>query len=74
LALAICLTLRAGFLAYPGWLAAQEAELSFGPILVGLYLHYNRPDKRFGWCHRARVKNPPYSEHTAERKVTDKLL
>ena len=47
-ALAIWLTLRAGFLAYPGWLAAQKADFILGPILVGLYWHYKRPGNRFG--------------------------
>jgi hypothetical protein len=30
--LAIWLTLRAGFLTYPGWLAAQKADFVLGPI------------------------------------------
>ena len=36
-ALAIWLTLRAGYLAHPGWLAVQRADFILGPILVGLY-------------------------------------
>lgn len=47
-ALAIWLTLRAGFFAYPGWLAAQKADFILGPILVGVYWRYKRPDNRFG--------------------------
>lgn len=47
-ALAIWLTLRAGFLAYPGWLSAQKVDFILGPILVGLYWQYRRPDNRFG--------------------------
>jgi signal transduction histidine kinase len=47
-ALAIWLTLRAGFLAYPGWLAAQKADFILGPILVGLYWRYKRPNNRLG--------------------------
>lgn len=47
-ALAIWLTLRAGFLAYPGWLAAQKADFILGPIGVGLYWHYKRPGNRLG--------------------------
>jgi signal transduction histidine kinase len=47
-ALAIWVTLRAGFLAYPGWLAAQKADFILGPIAVGLYWHHKRPDNRFG--------------------------
>lgn len=47
-ALAIWLTLRAGFLTYPGWLAAQKADFILGPVLVGLYWHHKRPDNRFG--------------------------
>ena len=36
-ALAVWMTLRADFLAYPGWLAAQKADIILGPVLVGLY-------------------------------------
>jgi hypothetical protein len=46
--LAVWLTLRAGFLAYPGWLASQKADFILGPIGVGLYWHYKRPQNRLG--------------------------
>jgi signal transduction histidine kinase len=45
---AVVVTLRAGFLAYPGWLAVQKADLILGPIGVGLYWHRRRPASRFG--------------------------
>ncbi|MGN6170468.1 MAG: sensor histidine kinase [Solirubrobacteraceae bacterium] len=41
-------TLRAGFLAHPGWLAVQKADLILGPIGVGLYWRHRRPDNRLG--------------------------
>jgi signal transduction histidine kinase len=47
-ALAVWLTLRAGFLAYPGWLAVQKADFILGPIAVGLYWRHSRPNSRFG--------------------------
>ena len=47
-ALAVWLTLRADFLAYPGWLAAQKADMILGPVLVGLYWLHRRPASRFG--------------------------
>ena len=47
-AVAIWLTLRAGFLAYPGWLAAQKADFILGPTLVGLYWRFRRPNNRLG--------------------------
>jgi signal transduction histidine kinase len=47
-ALAVWMTLRAGFLAYPGWLAAQKADVIVGPVLVGLYWVRRRPASRFG--------------------------
>jgi signal transduction histidine kinase len=46
---AVWVTLNAGFLAYPGWLAAQKADLILGPVLVGLYWLRVRPASRFGW-------------------------
>jgi signal transduction histidine kinase len=45
---AVVVTLRAGFLVYPGWLAVQKADLILGPIGVGLYWHRRRPESRFG--------------------------
>jgi hypothetical protein len=45
---AVAVTLNAGFLAYPGWLALQKADLILGPIGVGLYWHRRRPHSRFG--------------------------
>src|SRR3954452_19025387 len=48
-ALAIWATLDAGFLRYPGWLAAQKADLVLGPVAVGLYWRRVRPASRFGW-------------------------
>jgi signal transduction histidine kinase len=41
-------TLEAGFLRYPGWLAAQKADLILGPVFVGLYWIRRRPQSRFG--------------------------
>jgi len=47
-AVAVWVTLSADFLAYPGWLAAQKADLILGPVLVGLYWLHRRPASRFG--------------------------
>ncbi|MGZ8649262.1 MAG: sensor histidine kinase [Solirubrobacteraceae bacterium] len=47
-ALAVWVTLSADFLAYPGWLAAQKADIILGPVLVGLYWLRRRPASRFG--------------------------
>src|SRR3954462_11386901 len=41
--------LGAGFLRYPGWLAAQKADFILGPVLIGLYWLRVRPASRFGW-------------------------
>jgi signal transduction histidine kinase len=41
-------TLRADFLAHPGWLAVQKADFVLGPIGVGLYWMHRRPTNRFG--------------------------
>ena len=41
-------TLQAGFLAHPGWLAVQKADVIVGPVFVGLYWHRRRPRSRFG--------------------------
>lgn len=46
--LAFWLTLRAGFLRYPAWLAVQKADFILGPVGVGLYWHYRRPSNRLG--------------------------
>ena len=46
--IALWLTLRADFLAWPGWLAAQKADIILGPVLVGLYWLRRRPASRFG--------------------------
>jgi len=48
-AAAVWITLEADFLVYPGWLAAQKADLILGPVLVGLYWLRMRPAARFGW-------------------------
>lgn len=45
---AVTITLRADFLAYPGWLAVQKADLILGPIGVGLYWQRRRPQSLFG--------------------------
>jgi signal transduction histidine kinase len=45
---AFWITLRAGFLAHPDWLAVQKADLILGPIGVGLYWRHRRPDNRLG--------------------------
>ena len=47
-AAAVWLTLRADFLAHPGWLAAQKADIILGPVLTGLYWRRRRPRSRFG--------------------------
>jgi signal transduction histidine kinase len=46
---AVWITLEADFLAYPGWLAAQKADLVLGPVLIGVYWLRVRPATRFGW-------------------------
>lgn len=45
---AVIVTLRADFLAYPGWLALQKADVILGPIVVGLYWRRRRPQSPFG--------------------------
>ena len=45
---AVWITLGAGFLQYPGWLAVQKADLILGPVGVGLYWRHRRPESRFG--------------------------
>jgi signal transduction histidine kinase len=45
---AVWVTLDARFLQYPGWLAAQKADFILGPIAVGLYWRYRRPNNRLG--------------------------
>jgi len=45
---AVWTTLDAGFLQYPGWLAAQKADFILGPIGVGLYWRNRRPNNRLG--------------------------
>jgi signal transduction histidine kinase len=45
---AVWVTLDASFLRYPGWLAAQKADLILGPVFVGLYWVRRRPHSRFG--------------------------
>ena len=45
---AFWITLRAGFLAYPGWLAVQKADFILGPVGVGLYWRHRRPNNRLG--------------------------
>jgi signal transduction histidine kinase len=47
-AAAVWLTVDADFLRYPGWLAAQKADLILGPVFVGLYWVRRRPRSRFG--------------------------
>src|SRR4051812_34316689 len=47
-AVALWLTLRADFLAHPGWLALQKADLILGPVFTGLYWRRRRPGSRFG--------------------------
>ena len=42
------LTATADFLAHPGWLAVQKADLVLGPVVVGLYWIRRRPESRFG--------------------------
>ncbi|MBV9414244.1 MAG: hypothetical protein JO363_04625 [Solirubrobacterales bacterium] len=45
---ALWITLRAHFLAHPGWSAAQKADFILGPIGVGLYWRLRRPGNRLG--------------------------
>jgi signal transduction histidine kinase len=45
---AFAVTVRAGFLEHPGWLAVQKADFILGPIGVGLYWHHRRPHNRLG--------------------------
>ncbi len=45
---AVWITLRANFLAYPGWLAVQKADFILGPVGVGLYWRHRRPGNRLG--------------------------
>jgi hypothetical protein len=45
---AVWVTLEAHFLAHPGWLAAQKADLLLGPVFIGLYWLRRRPQSRFG--------------------------
>jgi signal transduction histidine kinase len=47
-AVAVTVTVSADFLAYPGWLAAQKADLILGPIAVGLYWRRRRPQSGLG--------------------------
>jgi signal transduction histidine kinase len=47
-ALAVVVTLRAHFLAYPGWLALELACLVVGPVAVGLSIRAQRRESRFG--------------------------
>ena len=47
-AVAVWVTLRADFLAHPGWLALQKADIILGPVLVGLYWRHRRPGSAFG--------------------------
>jgi signal transduction histidine kinase len=42
------LTVNAHFLAHPGWLAVQKADVILGPTAVGLYWRRRRPASRFG--------------------------
>jgi signal transduction histidine kinase len=46
-AVAVWLTLSADFLAHPGWLAVQKADMILGPVLTGLYWRRRRPQSRF---------------------------
>ena len=46
-AVAVWATLSADFLAHPGWLAAQKADVILGPVLTGLYWRRRRPGSRF---------------------------
>jgi signal transduction histidine kinase len=45
---AFWITVNAKFLAYPGWLAVQKADLILGPVFVGLYWRHRRPNNRLG--------------------------
>jgi signal transduction histidine kinase len=47
-AAAVVVTLRAHFLAYPGWLALEQAALIAGPVAVGLTIRAKRRESRFG--------------------------
>jgi two-component sensor histidine kinase len=45
---AFAVTVRAHFLAHPGFLAVQKVDFILGPIGVGLYWHHRRPHNRLG--------------------------
>ena len=45
---AVAVTLRAEFLRYPEWLAAQKADFIIGPALTGVYWLRRRPQSPFG--------------------------
>jgi signal transduction histidine kinase len=47
-AVAAWITAHADFLAHPGWLALQKADIILGPVVVGLYWRHRRPASRFG--------------------------
>ena len=46
--IAVVVTATADFLAHPGWLALQKADVILGPVLVGLYWCHRRPRSPFG--------------------------
>jgi hypothetical protein len=46
-AVAVWITLNADFLAHPGWLAVQKADMILGPVVTGLYWRRRRPRSRF---------------------------
>ena len=68
-ALAVWVTLSADFLAHPGWLAVQKADIILGPVFVGLYWLRRRPESRFGPLlvatgFIARAVHPPVLERS----------
>ena len=70
-AIAVWATLSADFLAYPGWLAAQKADMILGPVLVGLYWRRRRPASRFGPLLIATglIGGAPYILHSSSEPV-----
>ena len=49
-ALAVWVTLRADFLAYPGWLAVQKADMILGPVSSACTGSAGVPPRGSGRC------------------------
>ena len=69
-AVAVWLTVRADFLAHPGWLAAQKADVILGPVLTGLYWRRRRPRSRFWpWLIAVGLVSAPVHPAVVRRAV-----